>query len=142
MRVKPHSQTPPVRVLLAKIGLDGHDRGVRVVARALRDAGMEVIYIGPWAAVEDVAAVAVQEDADVVGVSSLAYDHLLVPDLMAALRAQDWDGPVLVGGIVQAADVPVLMNAGVARIFHPGEPLDEIVTFIQGAVREQRAVAP
>jgi methylmalonyl-CoA mutase C-terminal domain/subunit len=142
MRVKPHSQTPPVRVLLAKIGLDGHDRGVRVVARALRDAGMEVIYLGPWASVEDVAAVALQEDADVVGISSLAYDHLLVPDLMAALRAEDWDGAVVVGGIVQAADVPVLKSAGVVRIFHPGEPLDEIVDFIRSAAPEKRSVAP
>jgi methylmalonyl-CoA mutase C-terminal domain/subunit len=129
-------------VLLAKIGLDGHDRGVRVVARALRDAGMEVIYVGPWASVQDVAAVAVQEDAEVVGISSLAYDHLLVPELMAALRAQDWDGAVVVGGIVQAADIPVLESAGVARIFHPGEPLDQIVAFVRSAALEQRAVAP
>jgi methylmalonyl-CoA mutase C-terminal domain/subunit len=132
----------PVRALLAKIGLDGHDRGVRVVARALRDAGMEVIYVGPWASVQHVAAVAVQEDADVVGISSLAYDHLLVPDLMAALRAQEWDGVVVVGGIIQAADIPILEAAGVARIFHPGEPLGEIVKFVRGAALEKRAVAP
>jgi methylmalonyl-CoA mutase C-terminal domain/subunit len=92
--------------------------------------------------VHDVAAVAVQEDADVVGISSLAYDHLLVPDLMAALRAGEWEGVVVVGGIVQAADIPMLKQAGVARIFHPGEPLGEIVEFIRHAVLEKRAVAP
>lgn len=119
-----------MRILLAKIGLDGHDRGVRIIARALRDAGVEVIYVGPWAALETVVAAAVQEDVEVVGISSLAYDHLLVPDLAKALRAAGWDGPLVVGGIVQEDDVPLLEEAGVAGIFPPGQPLDEVVAAI------------
>jgi methylmalonyl-CoA mutase C-terminal domain/subunit len=118
------------KVILAKIGLDGHDRGVRVLARALRDAGMEVVYLGPWASIEEVVQAAVQEDAQVVGVSSLAYDHLIVPDLLTQLGAAGWDGRVLVGGVVQAQDLPALEAAGVARVFHPGEPLDEVVAAV------------
>jgi methylmalonyl-CoA mutase C-terminal domain/subunit len=123
----------PIRVVLAKIGLDGHDRGVRVLARALRDSGMEVVYIGPWASVPEVVETAVQEDVDVVGISSLAYDHLLVPGLVAELRAAGWDGAVIVGGTIQSADVPALEAAGVARVFHPGEPLDEVVEAVREA---------
>ena len=123
--------------MLAKIGLDGHDRGVRVLARALRDAGMEVVYIGPWASVPEVVSTAVQEDVDVVGISSLAYDHLLVPGLVSDLRAAGFEGAVVVGGTIQSADVPALEAAGVARVFHPGEPLAEVV----GAVREAAVAA-
>ena len=127
--------------MLAKIGLDGHDRGVRVLARALRDAGMEVICIGPWATVAEVVATAVQEDADLVGVSSLAYDHLLVPDLMHALRAAGYGGGVVVGGTIQAADVPELEAAGVARVFHPGEPLDEVIAALRQVAARSREAA-
>jgi methylmalonyl-CoA mutase C-terminal domain/subunit len=131
----------PERVVLAKIGLDGHDRGVRVLARALRDAGMEVIYIGPWASVDEVVATAVQEDADLVGISSLAYDHLLVPGLMNDLRVAGFTGAVVVGGTIQSADVPALEAAGVARVFHPGEPLEEVIAALRSVaagVKEAR----
>jgi methylmalonyl-CoA mutase, C-terminal domain len=131
----------PERVVLAKIGLDGHDRGVRVLARAMRDAGMEVIYIGPWASVPEVVATAVQEDADLVGVSSLAYDHLIVPDLVRELRAAGFAGAVVVGGTIQSADVPALEAAGVARVFHPGEPLEDVIAAVRAAAREAGCAA-
>lgn len=129
----------PIRVLLAKIGLDGHDRGVRIVAQALRDAGVEVIYVGPWAELELVVNAAVDEDVDVVGISSLAYDHLLVPALMEKLREAGFDGTVVVGGIIQEQDFQVLRDAGVESIFHPGDPLDEIVRFVRQAAATTRA---
>ena len=88
---------------------------------------MEVIYLGPWAEIGQVVSTAIQEDADVVGVSSLAYDHLLVPDLMKELRTAGYDGHVVVGGTVQSADIATLESAGVARVFHPGEPLEEVI---------------
>jgi methylmalonyl-CoA mutase C-terminal domain/subunit len=128
----------PERVVLAKIGLDGHDRGVRVLVHAMREAGMEVIYLGPWAEIAEVVAAAIQEDADVVGVSSLAYDHLLVPKLVRELRESGFDGDVLVGGTIQAADIPALEEAGVARVFHPGEPLGEITDSIRELVAARR----
>jgi methylmalonyl-CoA mutase, C-terminal domain len=131
----------PERVVVAKIGLDGHDRGVRVLARALRDAGMEVIYIGPWASAAEVVATAVQEDADVVGVSSLAYDHLLVPDLVRDLRAAGYLGAVVVGGTVQSADVPALEAAGVARVFHPGERLEEVIAALRTVAASAKETA-
>jgi methylmalonyl-CoA mutase C-terminal domain/subunit len=127
--------------VLAKIGLDGHDRGVRVLARTLRDAGMEVIYIGPWAATAEVVATAVQEDADLVGISSLAYDHLLVPDLVRDLRAAGFEGGVVVGGTIQSADIPALEAAGVARVFHPGEPLDEVIAALRTVAARSREAA-
>jgi methylmalonyl-CoA mutase C-terminal domain/subunit len=123
------------RVVLTKIGLDGHDRGVRVLARALRDAGMEIVDLGPGAAIDAVVATAIQEDAHVVGVSSLAYDHLLVPDLAERLRASGWEGRLIVGGVVQAQDLPMLEAAGVHRVFHTGEPLDEVVAAVGEAAR-------
>jgi methylmalonyl-CoA mutase C-terminal domain/subunit len=123
------------KVVLAKIGLDGHDRGLRVLARALRDAGMEIVYLGPWAEVEAVVAAAIQEDARVVGISSLAYDHLLVPDLARRLAEEGWDGRLLVGGVIQEQDIPALTAAGVARVFHPGEPLADVVAAVREAAR-------
>jgi len=96
---------------------------------------MEIIYLGPWAEIAEVVSAAVQEDVDVVGVSSLAYDHLLVPDLVAALRTAGFDGAVVVGGTIQDADIELLEAAGVARVFHPGESLDGIVDFIRGCTR-------
>ena len=118
----------PIRVLVTKIGLDGHDRGSRVVAAYLRDAGMEVIYTPPWQKIDEVVALALQEDVDVIGVSSLATDHLIVPDLMSALGDAGLDHvEVIVGGIVPDQEHASLMDAGVAQIFGPGASRDEIV---------------
>lgn len=132
----------PTRVLVTKIGLDGHDRGSRVVAAYLRDAGMEVIYTPPWQQIEEVVALALQEDVDVIGVSSLATDHLIVPDLMAALEdAGLGHVGVIVGGIVPDTEHGSLTDAGVARIFGPGASRDEIVEGVAalGArVREEK----
>jgi methylmalonyl-CoA mutase C-terminal domain/subunit len=127
-----------IKVLLTRIGLDGHDRGYRLVAGALRDAGMEVILTGPWLKIEEVVSIAEQEDVDVIGISSLSCDHLLVPKLMNSLSAaQMSDVLVIVGGIVPDEDVPLLERSGVARVFHPGSSLAEIVTFIQSRVTTQ-----
>ena len=109
------------KVLVTKIGLDGHDRGSRVVAAYLRDAGMEVIYTPPWQEIPVVVKLAIEEDVDVIGISSLATDHLIVPKLMDALRAAGLsDVAVVVGGIVPDEDEETLLAAGVARVFHPG----------------------
>ncbi|MCC7016094.1 MAG: cobalamin-dependent protein [Rhodospirillales bacterium] len=116
------------RVLITKIGLDGHDRGSRVVAAYLRDVGMEVIYTPPWQPIPTVIKLAIEEDVDVIGIGALATDHLLVPKLMDALRAAGGeDIPVVVGGIVPDADEQALRAAGVAAVFHPGAGREEIV---------------
>jgi len=118
----------PARVLVTKIGLDGHDRGSRIVAAFLRDAGMDVIYTPPWQSIDAVIALARQEDVDVIGLSSLATDHLIVPDLMAALRdAGMEDVKVIVGGIVPDVEHAMLHDAGVSAIFGPGAAREEIV---------------
>jgi methylmalonyl-CoA mutase C-terminal domain/subunit len=133
------------KVLVTKIGLDGHDRGSRVVAAHLRDAGMEVIYTPPWQEVSAVVKLAIEEDVDVIVISSLATDHLIVPKLMAALReAGVADMAVVVGGIVPDEDEAMLLEAGVARVFHPGASLGEIEQFIRDVtpgLRAARAVA-
>lgn len=121
----------PARVLVTKIGLDGHDRGSRIVAAYLRDAGMEVIYTDPWQKLEAVVALALQEDVDVIGISSLATDHLLVPKLMKALdEAGLGHIRVIVGGIVPAEEEVDLLKAGVSRVFHPGSSREEIVEVV------------
>jgi methylmalonyl-CoA mutase C-terminal domain/subunit len=128
-----------IKVLLTRIGLDGHDRGFRLVATALRDAGMEVVLAGPWLKIDEVVSIAGQEDVDVIGISSLSCDHLLVPKLMTNLRSTGMaDVLVIVGGIVPDEDVPLLEHSGVARVFHPGSSLGEIVTFVQDRVGDQR----
>jgi methylmalonyl-CoA mutase C-terminal domain/subunit len=128
------------KVLVTKIGLDGHDRGSRIVAAHLRDAGMEVIYTPPWQEIAAVVKLALEEDVDVIGVSSLATDHLIVPKLMAALRAAGLqDIAVIVGGIVPDEDEQALLDAGVARVFHPGTPLDQISAFVAQAAARVRA---
>ena len=117
----------PYKVLVTKVGLDGHDRGSRLVAAALRDAGMEVVYTGPWQSIPAVVKLATEEDVDLIGISSLATDHLIVPQLMEALReAGLGDVPVIVGGIVPDADERTLLDAGVARVYHPGSALATI----------------
>lgn len=133
--------TPP-RVLVTKIGLDGHDRGSRIVAAYLRDAGMEVIYTPPWQSIEAVVALATQEDVDVVGLSSLATDHLIVPDLMDALRDADLGHVrVVVGGIIPEREHAALLEAGVSRILGPGTRRDEIVDCVGALARAARASA-
>ena len=127
------------RVLVTKIGLDGHDRGSRVVAAHLRDAGMEVIYTPPWQAIDSVVKLALEEDVDVIGISSLATDHRIVPKLMRALKEAGLDGvAVIVGGIVPDADEAMLIEAGVARVFHPGSSLDDIAAYIRTIVPSLR----
>jgi len=123
-----------LRVLIAKPGLDGHDRGAKVVARALRDAGMEVIYIGLRQTPEMIAEAALQEDVDAVGLSILSGAHMaLVPKVIELLQANEVDAPVFVGGIIPDEDAADLQEAGVAGIFGPGSNTDEIVA----AIRQQ-----
>ncbi len=128
------------KVLVTKIGLDGHDRGSRIVAAHLRDAGMEVVYTPPWQAIKTVVKLAMEEDVDVIGLSSLATDHLIVPKLMTALReAGLGDVVVIVGGIVPDEDEQMLLDAGVARVFHPGSRLEDISAFVVEATARVRA---
>ena len=123
------------RVLVAKVGLDGHDRGVKVVARILRDAGFEVVYLGLFNTPEGVAAAARDEDVDVVGLSLLSGAHLtLAPAVVEALRAIDLHVPVVVGGIVPDADRAELEAAGVAAVLTPGASAEEIVATVKGVV--------
>ena len=132
----------PPKVLVTKIGLDGHDRGSRIIAAYLRDAGMEVVYTGPWQEIPAVVELAIQEDLDVIGVSSLATDHLLVPKLMAALRDTGLAHiKVVVGGIVPDEDEASLLAAGVSKIFHPGSPREEIVAEISRLSADARAAS-
>jgi len=126
-----------IRVVIAKPGLDGHDRGAKVIARALRDAGMEVIYTGLRQTPEQVASAALQEDADVVGLSILSGAHMhICPRLMQLLRDKGIDDVlVLVGGIIPDVDIPRLREMGVKGIFLPGTAMQEIVDFIAANVR-------
>ncbi len=128
------------KILVTKIGFDGHDRGSRVVAAYLRDKGMEVVYTAPWQDIGTVVKMAAEEDVDVIGISSLATDHLIVPKLMSALRAAGLDDvAVIVGGIVPDEDLPALAQAGVARVFHPGSSLKTIAEYVSGIARARRA---
>ena len=128
-----------LRVIIAKPGLDGHDRGAKVIARALRDAGMEVIYTGLRQTPEQIAAAALQEDADVVGLSILsgAHNHI-APQLMKLLKQKGLDDVlVVIGGIIPDVDVPGLKEIGVKGIFLPGTPMQEIVDFITANARQR-----
>lgn len=124
----------PIRVVLAKVGLDGHDRGIKVVARGLRDAGMHVIYAGLWQTPEAVVRTVADEDADWLGLSLLSGAHMtLVPRVIELLRENGLDDVrVLIGGIIPEPDIPKLEALGVARVFGPGTSLDEIADFVQG----------
>lgn len=126
----------PIRVVLAKIGLDGHDRGVQVVARALRDAGMEVIYTGLWQSPEAVIRAVEDEDADVLGVSLLSgAHHVLMPRLIGLLKDRGLEHVlVILGGIIPADDIPGLIKLGVSQVFTPGASLDVIAEFLRTAV--------
>ena len=128
--------TQPIRVLVAKPGLDGHDRGAKVIARALRDAGMEVIYTGLRQTPEMIVNAALQEDVQVIGLSILSGAHnAIVPRVMELLREKDMaDVKVVVGGIVPDEDAAALKQQGVSAVFQPGASLDSIVQFIRSAV--------
>lgn len=129
-----HDPERPLRVLVAKVGLDGHDRGLRVVARILRDAGCEVIYAGLRQSPESIAAMTMQEDADVVGVSMHNGAHFtLVPLVVDALRRAGLATPVVIGGIVPPADVPVLLDEGVAAVLGPGASNEEVVAAVRAS---------
>ncbi len=124
----------PLRVLVAKVGLDGHDRGLRVVARLLRDAGCEVIYAGLRQTTDAITAMTIQEDVDIVGVSMHKGAHLtLAPAVVDSLRAAGLDTPVVVGGIIPPADIPRLKAAGVAAVLGPGVPNEEVVATVTAA---------
>ena len=125
-----------IRVLIAKPGLDGHYRGAKVIARALRDAGMEVIYTGLRQTPEQIVNTALQEDADVIGLSILSGAHTtIVPQLMALLKARQMeDVLVVIGGIIPDADVSAMKALGVAEVFQPGASLDSIIQFIHSHV--------
>jgi methylmalonyl-CoA mutase cobalamin-binding domain/chain len=127
------TESVPPRIVLAKVGLDGHDRGIKVVARALRDAGFHVIYAGLWQTPEAVVRAVADEDADWLGLSLLSGAHMtLVPRVLDLLREAGLEHVgVLVGGIIPEADVPKLLEMGIARVFGPGTSLDEIVTFLR-----------
>ena len=138
MPAAPSSQsTKKIRVVVAKPGLDGHDRGAKIIARALRDAGMEVIYTGLHQTPEQIVETVLQEDADAVGLSILSGAHMtLVPRVVELLREQQAeDVLVTVGGTIPADDIPELKDLGVAEVFTPGAPTQDIVEFIQSSVR-------
>ncbi len=126
-----------IRVVVAKPGLDGHDRGAKIIARALRDAGMEVIYTGLHQTPEQIVETVLQEDADAVGLSILSGAHMtLVPKVVELLRAQEAeDVLVTVGGTIPADDIPELKRLGVSEVFTPGAPTQDIVDFIRSSVR-------
>jgi methylmalonyl-CoA mutase cobalamin-binding domain/chain len=123
----------PLRIVLAKVGLDGHDRGIKVVARGLRDAGFHVIYSGLWQTPEAVARTVADEDADYLGLSILSGAHMtLVPRILEELKSRGLQHVgVLVGGIIPEEDVPKLLEMGVAQVFGPGTPLPEIAAFLR-----------
>ena len=125
-----------IRVVVAKPGLDGHDRGAKIIARTLRDAGMEVIYTGLHQTPEQIAETVIQEDADVVGLSILSGAHMtLVPRVVDLLKAkQAEDVVVILGGTIPADDIPELKRLGVSEIFTPGASTQDIVEFVRGAV--------
>ena len=130
----------PLRVVLAKLGFDGHDRGLKVVARTLRDAGMEVIYLGLRQTTDSIIAACEQEDADVIGLSMHNAGHLtLAPRMVQAVDSVGLDVPVVIGGIVPAEDVNVLIEAGVAAVLGPGASAEEVVAAVKAAVTRQSA---
>jgi methylmalonyl-CoA mutase C-terminal domain/subunit len=133
----------PIRVLVAKPGLDGHDRGAKIVARALRDAGMEVIYTGLRQTPEQIVNAALQEDVDAIGISILSGAHnSILPRICELLRQEEMEDVLLVvGGIIPNEDIPALKSAGVAEVFQPGVSTQEIVDFIRTHVRQKNAPA-
>ena len=136
---RPGPDTRPIRVLLGKVGLDGHDRGVRVVARALRDAGMEVVYTGLHRTAAQVVRIAIEEDVDVIGLSILSGAHMTIfPRVLELLRAEELDDVLIVaGGTFLPEDVAALEAMGVSKAFGVDTPLDEIVGYIRAQVHDR-----
>lgn len=134
----------PLRIVVAKAGLDGHDRGAKVIARALRDAGMEVIYTGLFQTPEQIVQTAIQEDADGIGLSILSGAHMtLFPLIVEQLKAQDAGDIVFFGGgTIPADEVALLKAAGVAEIFTPGAPLQDIIDFVRAQCGKHRELVP
>ena len=132
--------TRKIRVLIAKPGLDGHDRGAKVIARGLKDAGMEVIYLGLRLTPEQIAAAAIQEDVDVIGLSCLSGAHMAVfPKVVELLRQKSGSNIlVLAGGIIPRKDIPKLKESGIAEVFGPGTPISDIKMFIESNLTEVR----
>lgn len=130
----------PIRVLVAKPGLDGHDRGAKVVAAALRDAGMEVIYTGLHQTPEMIATAAIQEDVDVIGLSILSGAHMtLIPRVQALIKAEGRDDILITGGgIIPKEDVDVLQRGGVGKLFGPGTPTTDLIAYIKDWAREKQ----
>ena len=129
---------PPLRVILAKMGLDGHDRGLKVVARILRDAGMEVVYLGLRQTAASIVAAAEEEDADAIGLSMHNAGHLtLAPRIVQALADAGLDTPVVIGGIVPDVDAAELLDQGVAAVLGPGASAEEVAATVRGAVAGQ-----
>ena len=131
----------PIRVLVAKVGLDGHDRGAKIIARALRDAGMEVLYTGLRKTPESIVQAAIEEDVDCIGLSILSGAHnALVPRILGLLKEQKAEDILLVlGGTIPQGDIPALKEMGVTEVFGPGTPLDAIVQFLRENVRPRTA---
>ena len=136
------ASAPPIRVLVAKPGLDGHDRGAKVIARALRDAGMEVIYTGLRQTPEQVVNAALQEDVEFIGLSILSGAHTaIIPRVMKLIEQKEMDDvQVILGGIIPDEDTEAMKRLGVAAVFQPGTPLESIITFIREN-RRQRDIA-
>ena len=126
----------PLRIVLAKLGLDGHDRGLKVVARLLRDAGVEVIYLGLRQTTEAIVAAAEQEDADAIGISMHNGGHLtLAPRMVAAVSDAGLDIPVIIGGIVPDEDIPTLIDQGVAAVLGPGASADDVLAAVHSSTK-------
>ena len=129
---------PPIRVVLAKLGLDGHDRGLKVVARMLRDAGMEVIYLGLRQTTDTVIAAVEQEDADVIGLSMHNAGHLaLAPRIVQAVADAGLDVPVVIGGIVPETDVQTLEELGISAVLHPGASAVDVAEAVRGSLGDR-----
>jgi len=134
------SHSSPIRVVMAKAGLDGHDRGVKVISTLLREAGMEVIYLGPFQMAGNIVQAAIEEDADVIGLSSLSGEHLsFAPKVLDLLRDNKMDNVfVIMGGVIPVEDIPVLKEMGVAEIFISGSSSVSIIDFIKKNVKKGR----
>lgn len=134
------SRSRAIRVLMAKAGLDGHDRGVKVVSALLRDAGMEVIYLGPYQTSQSVVQAAIEEDADVIGLSSLSGEHLsFAPKVVELLRQNKLDDVlVIMGGVIPIEDIPALKEMGVAEVFTAGSLTQSIIDFIRNNIKRKR----